>query len=202
MTDNLPQIILASGSIARQEMLTRNGVDFQIEPARVDEVEIKRSLLSEGAKPSEIVDTLAEYKARQIAGKHPHALVIGADQILVADGKLYDKAVTIDEARAKLRELRGKLHQLMSAVVIYENQKPVWRTMGRAQLIMRDFSDEFLEGYLEKHGCAILSSVGCYFLEDDGPRLFSRIQGDYFTVLGFPLTEVLGFLYTRGAIQS
>lgn len=196
------KITLASQSKARQEMFRNAGVVFEAKPARIDEEMITASLLADQAKPHDIADALAEYKALRVVGSDPTGLVIGSDQVLVCDKKVYSKARTMDEARAKLQELRGKPHQLLSAAVIFEDGKPVWRTLGRAQLFMRDFSDAFLDDYLEQSGDEILSSVGCYFLEGRGVNLFSRVQGDYFTVLGFPLLDVLEFLRSRGAILS
>ncbi len=194
------KIILASGSEIRKELLENAGLVFDVMPARVDEAAIKQSLLAEDAKPHDIADALAEYKAQRIAGKDPSALVIGCDQVLVCDGQIYDKARDLTEAEATLRALRGKPHQLLSAVVIYDEGKPVWRTVGRAQLIMRNFSDEFLSAYLERNRDEILSTVGCYMLEAEGVQLFARVQGDYFTVLGFPLLEVLEFLRNRSVL--
>ena len=158
-------------------------------------------LLAEGAKPHDVADALAEYKAQRVAGKFPSALVIGCDQVLVCDGKIYDKATDQAEAEATLRALRGKPHQLLSAVVIYDAGEPVWRTVGRAQLIMRNFSDEFLAAYIERNKADILSTVGCYMLEAEGVQLFARVQGDYFTVLGFPLLDVLEFLRNRSVLD-
>jgi septum formation protein len=195
-------VILASGSEIRAKLLHGAGVPFEVETARIDEPAIIASLKAEQAKPHEIVDTLAEYKAQRIAAKHIDSIVIGCDQILVCDKKIYEKATSIEAAREKLLTLRGKPHQLMSAVVIFENGRPVWRHIGRAQLIMRDFSDDFLDQYIEKQGDGILNSVGCYKLEEAGAQLFSHIQGDYFTILGIPLLEVLGFLRTRGVLES
>ena len=196
------KITLASQSKARQEMLRNAGVVFEAKPARVDEEMVTASLLADGARPHDIADALAEYKALRVAGSDPTGLVIGSDQVLVCDKKIYSKARTMDEARMKLQALRGKPHQLLSAAVIFEDGKPVWRTIGRAQLFMRDFSDDYLDDYLAKSGEDILSSVGCYFLEESGVNLFSRVQGDYFTVLGFPLLDVLEFLRGKGAIAS
>lgn len=195
-------IILASGSQARKSMLENAGVSFRAEVSRVDEDAIKQALLAENAKPGDVADTLAEYKAARLAIKYPSDLVIGSDQVLECEGKLFDKAKSLDEAEAKLKILRGKVHQLHSAAVIFEDGKPVWRTLSRAQLFMRNFSDAFLQEYLERHGTDVLQSVGCYFLEAEGAQLFTRVQGDYFTVLGFPLLDVLGFLRSRGALQE
>ncbi|MBL4750655.1 MAG: septum formation protein Maf [Amylibacter sp.] len=198
----MTSVILASGSEIRAKLLCGAGVPFEVEIARIDETAIIASLKAEQAKPHEIVDTLAEYKAQRVAARHIDSLVIGCDQILVCDKKIYEKAVSLEAVREKLLTLRGKPHQLMSAVVIFENGRPVWRHVGRAQLIMRDFSDDFLDDYIEQQGDGILSSVGCYKLEETGAQLFSHIQGDYFTILGIPLLEVLGFLRTRGVLVN
>lgn len=198
----MASVILASGSEIRAQLLRGAGVAFDIEVARIDETAIIAAMRAEQAKPHEIVDTLAEYKAQRVAIKYSDKLVIGCDQILVCDKQIYEKATTIAQAREKLMTLRGKPHQLMSSVVIFENSKPVWRKIGRAQLIMREFSDGFLDEYLEQQGDSILGSVGCYKLEETGAQLFSHIQGDYFTILGIPLLEVLGFLRTRGVLTN
>ena len=196
----MASVLLASGSKIRAELLQGAGVPFDIEIAKIDEPAIIASLKAEDAKPHEVVGLLAEYKAQRIAAKYADRLVIGCDQILVCDKTIYEKATSVDAARENLLALRGKAHQLMSAVVIFEDGKPVWRHTGRAQLIMRDFSDDFLNDYLDRYGEDILSSVGCYKLEETGSQLFTRIQGDYFTILGIPLLEVLGFLRTRGVL--
>lgn len=195
-------IILASGSATRQQMLANAGVSFDVVVPRVDETAILQSLLAENAKPADIAGTLAEYKGRRVAGTAPDALVIAADQVLVCNGKVYCKPQTMDQARDQLIELRGNGHQLLSAVVAFEGGQPVWRFVGRAQLQMRDFSARFLDSYLQSNGSDILSSVGCYKLETTGVLLFSHVQGDYFTILGLPLLEVLGFLRTRGVLSE
>ena len=196
------RIVLASESKTRQSILRQAGVEFDVKPARIDEEAIIKSLLNDGATTNDIVDALAEYKALRVAGSHPDGLIIGSDQILVCGKKIYSKAQNMEQAKTTLKELRGKSHQLLSAAVIFEDGKPVWRTVSRAQLFMRNYSDEYLDDYLDYCGSDILSSVGCYFLEDKGVNLFSRIQGDYFTVLGFPLLDVLEFLRNRGVIPS
>lgn len=195
-------VILASGSSIRAKLLCDAGVTFSTKISKIDEASIISSLTAEKAKPHDVVDVLAEYKARRVAMKYNGAIVIGCDQILVCDKKIYEKAETLDAARSTLQSLRGKAHQLMSAVVIFEQGKPVWRHIGRAQLIMRDFSDSYVDGYIEKNRDTILSSVGCYKLEEEGVQLFSHIQGDYFTILGIPLLEVLGFLRSRGVLKQ
>ena len=196
------KIILASESQIRKKLLLQAKVNFQSIAAKIDEDTIKESLKNEGAKPKDISDALAEYKAIRVANNFPTDLIIGCDQILVCDNEIISKARTLNDAKETLKLLRGKSHQLLSSVVIYDNNKPVWRTTSRAQLFMRDFTDEYLEYYIKTSGTDILSSVGCYLLENNGVNLFNRIQGDYFTVLGFPLLEVLDFLRKRELIKT
>jgi septum formation protein len=196
------KIILASESQIRKKLLLQAEVNFQSIAAKIDEDTIKESLKNEGAKPKDISDALAEYKAIRVANNFPTDLIIGCDQLLVCDNEIISKARTLNDAKETLKLLRGKSHQLLSSVVIYDNNKPVWRTTSRAQLFMRDFTDEYLEYYIKTSGTDILSSVGCYLLENNGVNLFNRIQGDYFTVLGFPLLEVLDFLRKRELIKT
>ena len=196
------KIILASESQIRKKLLLQAEVNFQPIAAKIDEDTIKESLKDEGAKPKDISDALAEYKAIRVANNFPTDIIIGCDQILVCNNEIISKARTLNEAKETLKLLRGKSHQLLSSAVIYDNNKPVWRTTSRAQLFMRDFTDEYLEYYIKTSGTDILSSVGCYLLENNGVNLFNRIQGDYFTVLGFPLLEVLDFLRKRELIKT
>lgn len=196
------KLILASGSSIRRQMLERAGVDFDVQVARLDEDMIRDALLAEGAGPRDIADTLAEMKARKISDKRPGTLVIGCDQVLSLDGRILSKPASPDEARHQLRALRGQRHQLLSAVVIVEDGQPLWRHVGVVRLMMRDFSDAFLEGYLLRNWPGIGDSVGAYKLEEEGVRLFSRVEGDYFTVLGMPLVELLSYLTLRGDLQQ
>ena len=195
-------LILASGSEIRQTMLTNAGVSFQVVPARIDEETVLHSMLAEQASPRDIADTLAEMKARKVALKHPDALVLGCDQVLDFEGQTLQKPKDIDDARRQLKQMAGKRHQILSAAVLYEDGKPTWRHVGVVRMQMRNFSDEYLDGYLERNWNEIRHCVGCYQLEDEGIRLFSRVDGDYFTVLGLPLVELLGYLTLKGVLQE
>ena len=183
-------------------MLRDSGVTFSVRPAQIDEMSITAALLAEGAVPRDIADTLADMKAKRAAGRDPQSLVLGVDQVLSCEGAIIAKATSLAEAADALRFLRGKTHVLFSAAVIYESNAPVWRHVGRASLHMRGFTDRFLQGYIERCGEAVLSSVGCYHIEGEGAQLFDKVEGDWFTVLGMPLLEILGFLRTRGLLAE
>ena len=196
-----PPITLASQSSARQMILRNAGVTFDAVSPGVDEDAAKAGLLAEAVSPRDIADALAEMKAVKISTRRP-GLVIGADQALDLDGRLIDKAVSLEDARARLLELRGTSHKLHSAVVIARDGQPIWRVVESAKLSVRSFSDAWLDQYIERRGEALLWSVGCYELEGEGVQLFDRIEGDYFTILGLPLIGLLDFLRLHGALVT
>lgn len=194
-------LILASKSAARRAVLDGAGVTYEARVAGVDEDAVKAALLAEGAGPRDIADALAELKAIRVSAGRPD-FVIGSDQTLDLDGQLYDKAESIDAARERLRLLRGKTHKLHSAVVVAKEGAPIWREVVTASLTMRAFSDAFLEDYLATEGEHALGSVGCYRLEGPGAQLFSKIEGDYFAILGLPLMGLLDLLRRHGELAA
>lgn len=194
-------LLLASQSEIRLTLLRNAGVEVQAHPARIDEEALRESLQAEGATPRDLADALAEAKALKLALKHPEALVLGCDQVLALGPEVFAKPATPEEARAQLQTLAGKTHQLLSAAVLYHRAEPIWRHVGTARLTMRPATD-WLEGYITRNWPAISHSVGAYQLESEGIRLFSQIEGDYFTILGLPLLPLLTYLSQRGFIPS
>jgi septum formation protein len=194
-------IILASKSAARRAVLDGAGVPYEATVAGVDEETVKSSLLAEGHGPRDIADALAELKAIRVS-RSRLGFVVGSDQTLDLDGSLYDKAEDVDAARERLKLLRGKTHRLHSAVVVAKEGAPIWREVVTASLTMRDFSDAFLEDYLKTEGPHALGSVGCYRLEGPGAQLFSKIEGDYFAILGLPLMGLLDLLRRHGELPT
>lgn len=194
-------IILASGSAIRKDILNNAGVDFRVVTRPVDEGAIKAAMLAEGAAIADIADALAEAKAVRVSAQMP-GLVIGADQIMEMDGQLFDKPADINAARERLKLMRGKTHHLIGGVVICENGAPVWRYRSKTTLSMRDFSDKFLEDYLVLEGPEVCFSVGAYKFEGRGAQLFSHVEGDFFSILGLSLLPVLDYLRTRGAVPA
>jgi septum formation protein len=199
MTEGL---ILASASPARARLLAMAGLDVVIAPAVVDEAGIKQRFRTEGRNAAECALALAEAKALETDGRQDGGFVIGADQLLVCEGLWFDKPWDLAAARAQLRALRGRAHELVTSVCVVKNRMRVWHTESCARLFMRQFSDAFLDDYLEAEGTAVLGSVGAYRLEGRGVQLFSHVDGDYFAILGLPLMELLGFLRDRGEVPS
>lgn len=195
-------IILASSSEIRATLLRNAGVSFTVEKPRVDEEMIRASLEAEEAPPRDIADFLAEAKARKVSLKANGALVVGCDQVLDLDGSLMSKPADPSDCLAQLTALRGKTHRLLSAAVIYKDGEPLWRHVGVVRLTMREFSDDYLCDYVDRNWESVRWSVGGYKLEEEGVRLMSRIEGDYFNVLGLPMIELLNYLTVRGALPA
>ncbi len=195
------RVVLASTSASRAAVLRSAGVEFETLAPGVDEEAAKAALVGEGADPREVADALAELKALRISERR-EGLVIGADQTLDLDGALFDKAASLEQARERLQALRGRMHRLHAGVVVARGGEAIWREVQTSTLWMRPFSDAFLDDYLAREGEAVLGSVGCYRLEGLGAQLFSRIQGDYFAILGLPLMGLLDLLRLHGALAT
>jgi septum formation protein len=195
-------IVLASGSVTRQRLLRAAGVPFGVDVAQIDEAAVIESLTAEKAPARDVADLLAELKAVKVSVRHPQAFVIGADQVLSVGAALFQKPGTLADAREQLRQLKGRTHVLSSAVSVAREGSVIWRSVAEARLTMRDFSDAFLDAYLADAGEDILGSVGAYHVEGLGIQLFSRIEGDTFTILGLPLVPVLDFLRLHGMLKT
>ncbi|MBV9044117.1 MAG: Maf family protein [Alphaproteobacteria bacterium] len=195
-------LILASGSASRQRLLTAVAVPFTAIPAEVEEAAIRDHMLKEGAPLASIAAALADAKALHISKRHPDELVLGADQTLIFGNELISKCADMAEARALLTRLRGKSHQLVSALTLACAGTVIWRHASTPKLTMRSFSDAFLDLYLATEGDSLLSGVGCYKLEGLGAQLFENVEGDYFSVLGLPLLPLLAELRNQGVIPA
>ncbi len=181
------RLILASKSAARREVLSNVGVTFDIHVAGIDEDALKVP----GVDARELAIELAKAKALAVSAIHPNAVVLGADQTLAFDGGLISKAPSLEAARTRLASMRGKAHQLHSGVALAKGGEILWADADTAHMLVRDFSDEFLNDYIATEGEELLHCVGSYRLEGMGSQLFDKVDGDYFTVLGMPLWLVL-----------
>lgn len=195
-------IILASSSESRRRLLSNAGVPFEAVRPMVDEEALKAALQSEGALPRDIADALAEAKARKVSAKNPGALVLGCDQVLDHRGEMLSKPDSPEAARAQITRLAGDRHALLSAIVAYEDGAPVWRHVGTVRLSMRRLSADYIDDYVVRNFDSIRHSVGGYKLEEEGARLFTQIEGDYFTVLGLPMLPLLSWLVLRGILPA
>lgn len=181
-------------------MLDAAGVSFSAEDSGVDECAIKAG--RDGLDPSTLALELARAKALAVAKRNPEAWVLGSDQILSLGGEMVSKAPDLTAARSRLVALRGRAHALHSAAALARGDEVLWSGVDTAQMVVREYSDAFLDLYLRTEGDALLGSVGCYRLEGMGSQLFDRVDGDYFTVLGMPLWPVLAELRRVGVIPS
>jgi septum formation protein len=174
------------------------GLSFEIDPPGVDEEEVTRSLLARRSSPQAIAEALAEMKALRVSSRRPGSFVVGGDSTLASSGRLFNKPADMAAARKQLLALRGQTHELFSSVVVARNGARLWHWNERARLTMRQFNEAFLDAYLARAGEAVLTSVGAYQLEGLGANLFTRVDGDYFTILGLPLLPLLTFLAGHG----
>jgi septum formation protein len=195
-------LILASKSSVRQQLLRQCGVPFTVQTAPVDEDSVRQAMAAENISPRNMADALAELKAARMAQKRPDAFVLGCDQILEFERTAWGKAGSKEALVEQLIEMQGKPHRLHSGAVIFEDGRPVWRHVSTAQLMMRSLSDDFIRAYVDRNWDDVRYCVGGYMIEAEGPRLFSRITGDHFAILGLPLLEILSYLSVRGILDQ
>lgn len=195
------KLVLASQSAARRAMLTAADVPFEAIAAPVDEAAVKAALA--GAPARDLADRLAELKALKGALLRPEALVVGSDSVVaLADGRLLDKPASREEAAEHLQAMAGSRLTLVSAAVVAEGPRAVWRHVSEARLTVRPLSPDFIARYLAQEWPAIAGCVGCFRIEGPGVQLFSRIEGDHFTILGLPLLPLLDYCRIRGVLAS
>jgi septum formation protein len=198
----MSRLVLASKSASRSALLAGAGLDFDTEPSRVDERAVEEPLLAAGADPGAVALHLAEAKALDVATRRPGDLVLGADQTLGLGNERFVKPADVAEAREHLLRLRGRTHELHSALVLARDGEVAWRHVSVARMTMRTFTDGFLDRYLATVADEVTTTVGCYRLEVPGIRLFEAIDGDYFTILGLPLLPLLAELRHLGTLDG
>lgn len=195
-------IVLASASVHRKQLLRNAGIDFTVEPCDLDERALEAPLTGSGAGPEDVAAVLAEAKATDVSARHPHEIVLGADQTLSLGDEIFHKPANMEEARRTLLKLSGRTHRLNSAVVLVENGLVTWRHVGVAEITMRAFDPGFVGRYLAHVGQKALTSVGAYQIEGIGIQLMEKIEGDFFTIIGLPLLPLLQELRARGEIDG
>jgi septum formation protein len=195
-------IILASKSKIRASLLKNAGVSYMIVDAGIDEEQVKLSYINEGYSPRDVADVLADMKAKKLSNRFPGKLVIGCDQILSFKDQIISKARNSNDLVHQLKTLEGNEHIVYSASVVYIDNKPEWRFIGSAKMTMRNLSHSFISKYVEENWTKIRHSVGGYEIESSGVSLFSEVDGDYFSVLGIPLLQLIDYLINRGVIKQ
>tara|TARA_Y100000588_G_scaffold45461_1_gene42973 strand:+ start:435 stop:1067 length:633 start_codon:yes stop_codon:yes gene_type:complete len=202
-SDSEPIIILASSSEARRSLLEKAGIPHSVEPSKIDEVEVKKSLRAEGITSVELAETLANLKATTVSRNHPGKLVLGVDQTLDLDNTIFDKPRDFSEAAAQLKYLRGQSHHLTTYAVIAQDGLRIWSAVDTARLTIRaNMSDQFINNYLACCGINLLSTAGLYKVESVGVQLFSKIEGSHYTILGLPLLSLLDYLRENGVLEK
>ena len=188
------ELILASKSKVRKEILNKNNITVKVQPSTVDEEPIKKSLLREKASPEIISKNLAEIKAIRVSQKNFNILVLGADSVIDLNGELISKPENREEALNILKKLNGKKHALVSSVCISKNGSMIWNYTDKAILTMKNFSDEDLKKYLSKISDETLYSYNVYQIEGEGRKLFSNIEGNKNTIMGLPIDKIKEYL--------
>jgi len=198
----MQKLVLASGSPFRRDMLRNAGLSFDVVRADVDERAVEAAVAETGVTPADLASILAEAKAVEVSERHPDALVIGCDQTMALEDRIFHKPADMEAARRHLLALSGKTHVLNSAVVLARGGDVTWRHVDSAFLTMRSLDPAFIGRHLAQVGEKALSSVGAYQIEGEGIQLFERVEGDHFTIVGLPLLPLLAELRRIGAIDG
>ena len=194
-------IILASKSQIRSELLLKAGLKFTAIDANIDEKEAKSSYINEGYSARDLADILAAMKAKKLSCKYLDKLVIGCDQIMECNGQILSKANNPTDLADQLKFLRSKSHTLYSACVVYLASKAEWRFIGSATITMRNLSDGYISKYVDDNWDEVKHCVGGYKIENSGISFLSKINGDYFSILGLPIIQLLDYLVNRGVLK-
>ena len=194
-------IILASKSQIRSELLLKAGLKFTAVKANIDEKEVKSSYINEGYSARDLADVLAAMKAEKLSCDYLDKLVIGCDQIMECNGQILSKANSPSDLADQLKFLRNKSHTLYSACVVYFANKAEWRFIGSATITMRNLSNEYINKYVDDNWNSVKYCVGGYKIEDRGISFLSKINGDYFSILGLPIVQLLDHLVNRGVLK-
>jgi septum formation protein len=195
-------LVLASKSAPRRALLEAAGIPLGIDPADIDERAAEAASPAEAATPEGAALLLARAKAFETAKRNPGRVVLGADQTLALGSERFSKPKSREAARAQLRKFSGKTHALHSGIAVVRDANVLFETVSSAHLTMHDFSDPFLDAYLDEAGERVMQSVGAYQLESVGVNLFAKIEGDHFTILGMPLMPLLGYFRSSGMMVS
>lgn len=195
-------LILASQSPFRRMLMENAGLAFRTQAAEIDERAAEAALAAGNPTPQEIAEALAIEKARDVAGRNPGALVVGSDQTLSLDGRVFHKPADMAEAKSHLMAMSGRTHSLNCGIALVRDGETLWSHVSIAHLTMRPLPEAFIDRHLARVGTRVLASVGAYQLEGEGVQLFERIDGDYFTILGLPLLSLLAKLRDLGAIDA
>ena len=194
-------IILASKSQIRSELLLKAGLKFTTIDANIDEKEAKSPYINKGYSARDLADILAAMKAKKLSYKYLDKLVIGCDQIMECNGQILSKANNPTDLADQLKFLRSKSHTLYSACVVYFANKAEWRFIGSATITMRNLSDEYISKYVDDNWDEVKHCVGGYKIENSGISFLSKINGDYFSILGLPIIQLLDYLINRGVLK-
>jgi septum formation protein len=195
-------LILASQSPFRRMLMENAGLAFETRAAEIDERAVEEALAVRNPTPLQVAEALAIEKAQDVARRCPGALVIGSDQTLSLDGRVFHKPADMAEAKSHLTAMSGRTHALNCGIALVQDGQTRWSHVSIAHLTMRPLSASFIDRHLARVGERVLASVGAYQLEGEGVQLFERIDGDYFTILGLPLLPLLAKLRELGAIDA